>query len=72
MKKEVIEKLAILIIGAFGLISALAWNTAIQAIFKEFLPDLNGIIAMLIYAIIITILAVFITIELGKLIEKKK
>ena len=72
MKKEIIEKLATLIIAAFGLIAALAWNTAIQSIFKEFFPDSSGIIAMLIYAIVITILAVFVTIYLGKLIQEKK
>ena len=72
MKKEVIEKLTLLIIGAFGLISALAWNTTIQTIFKEFFPTANGIIAMLIYAIVITIIAVYVTIYLGKLIQEKK
>ena len=35
MNKEVIEKLAMLLTAAFGLVAALAWNGAIQAIFKE-------------------------------------
>jgi len=35
MKKDVIEKLAALITAAFGLVAALAWNTAIQEIFKR-------------------------------------
>ena len=67
MRKEVIEKLTTLIIGAFGLIAALAWNSAIQEIFKTFFPDAKGIIAMLIYATAVTIIAVYITIYLGKL-----
>ena len=70
MKKEVIEKLTTLIIGAFGLIAALAWNSAVQEIFKTFYPDANGIIAMLIYATAVTIIAVYITIYLGKLKPK--
>jgi Family of unknown function (DUF5654) len=34
MQKEVIEKVAALIPAAFGLIAALAWNTAIREIFR--------------------------------------
>jgi len=33
MKKDIIEKLATLITAAFGLVAALAWNSAIQNIF---------------------------------------
>ncbi|HJJ62427.1 MAG TPA: DUF5654 family protein [Methanocorpusculum sp.] len=32
---DVIDKLAALITAAFGLVAALAWNGAIQAIFAE-------------------------------------
>lgn len=35
MKPEVVDKLAALITAAFGLVAALAWNGAIQAVFKE-------------------------------------
>jgi len=35
MKSEVIEKIAALVTAAFGLVAALAWNGAIQAIFKQ-------------------------------------
>ena len=66
-KKEVIEKLSALVIAAFGLVAALAWNSAIQEIFKNFFGDTNGIIAMLIYAVFVTIIAVIITIYIGKL-----
>jgi hypothetical protein len=34
MQKEVIEKIAALITAAFGLVAALAWNEAIQEIFR--------------------------------------
>jgi len=36
MKKEIMEKLIALITTAFGLVAALAWNSAIQAIFAKY------------------------------------
>lgn len=70
MKKEVIEKIAILITGAFGLVAALAWNGAIQTIFKKFFGESSSITAMLIYAIVVSIIAVIATIWIGKVAEK--
>jgi len=35
MNSQVTEKLAALITAAFGLVAALAWNEAIQSIFKQ-------------------------------------
>jgi hypothetical protein len=71
MKREVTEKLTTLIIGAFGLVAALAWNSAIQKIFQEFFPSANGVIAMFIYALAVTIIAVYVTIYLGKINTRK-
>lgn len=72
MKKEVIEKIAALITAAFGLVAALAWNGAIQTIFKEIFGEAGSITAMLFYAVIITIIAVMVTIWIGKIAEKAK
>lgn len=66
MKKEVIEKLAALVTAAFGLIAALAWNGAIQAIFTRVFGKPDTIAPMVIYAVVVTIIAVFVTIQLGK------
>jgi Mg2+/citrate symporter len=66
MQLDVIEKLAALLTVAFGLVAALAWNGAIQAIFKAVFGDASDILAMLIYAIVVTIIAVFVTIKIGK------
>jgi hypothetical protein len=77
MKKDVLEKLIALITAAFGLIAALAWNDAIKALFKG--PcgaEDAGLLCMVsgggpwVYAIIVTIIAVWVTIKLGKLYEK--
>jgi len=69
MKNEIIEKFTVLITSAFGLIAALAWNEAIQDIIKKY-----GFIKYgpLTYAILVTVLAVIITILLGWLSGKAK
>lgn len=72
VKTEVIEKMAALITGAFALVAALAWNGAIQAIFKTLFGDASSMLAMIIYAVIITIIAVFATIWIGRISEKAK
>ena len=72
MKSEVTEKLAALITAAFGLVAALAWNGAIQAIFKQVFGSSDTIGAMLVYAVVVTIIAVFATIWIGRVAEKNK
>lgn len=72
MRTDIIEKLALLITGAFGLVAALAWNTAIQQIFTDIFGKASSITAMLSYAVIITIIAVLATIWIGKVEEKAK
>jgi hypothetical protein len=72
MKKDVIEKLAALITAAFGLVAALAWNSVIQSIFVSIFGEKSSIPAMLSYAIIVTVIAVFATIWIGKLSNKAK
>lgn len=77
MKKEVVEKLAALITAAFGLIAALAWNDAIKSLFVGPCGSENaGALCSLssggpwAYAVIVTIVAVWATIKIGKLQEK--
>ena len=72
MKSEVIEKIAALVTAAFGLVAALAWNGAIQAIFKKVFGTSEGIGAMLTYAIVVTIIAVLVTIWIGRVSERAK
>ena len=67
VKLEIIEKMSALITAAFGLVAALAWNTAIQTWFVENLQNTGG---PWIYAIIITIIAVIMTIWIGRIAGK--
>ncbi len=62
--------MAALITAAFGLVAALAWNDAIKALFKSVFGANESLPAMFSYAIIVTVLAVFVTLQIGRLAEK--
>ena len=70
MNQEVVKALAALITAAFGLVAALAWNTAIQEIFKVIFGEQSGIFAMIIYAVLVTIIAVIATLAIGRVAAK--
>ena len=70
MRSQVVETIAALITAAFGLIAALAWNTAISDTVKQYLSAGNAITAEFIYAILVTILAVVMTIWIGRVVSK--
>ena len=57
---------------AFGLLAAGAWNTAIADLLKTFLPGGKGVVSELIYAVIVTVLAIVVISNLGKLIDKEQ
>ena len=70
MKKDIIEKLAALITVAFGLVAALAWNTAIQQIFKNIFGDQSSVAAMVTYAVVVTTIAVLVIVWIGRVAER--
>jgi len=64
---EIAAQLLTLATSALGLVAALAWNDAVQAVFKEYFPAAGGVVAKFTYAVIITVLIVLVTINLTKL-----
>ena len=72
MKVIVLDKIAALITAAFGLVAALAWNEAIKAIFKEVFGTAESIGPMLIYAIVVTVAAVILTIIVARAVSNAK
>lgn len=67
---ELISQMLTLATSGFGLVAALAWNETIQSFVKQFIePKIpgSGILSRLIYATLITVLAVFITYQLSRL-----
>jgi preprotein translocase subunit SecE len=61
-----------LITAAFGLVAALAWNTAIQELFTVIFPEAGDLIAKFLYVVVVTVIIVFVTIRLGRLAERLK
>ncbi|MDN7025732.1 hypothetical protein FGU65_12720 [Methanoculleus sp. FWC-SCC1] len=66
LQGEIVDKMSDLITAAFGLVAALAWNGAIQAIFTEVFGEQSEIPALLAYAVTVTIVAVIATILIGR------
>jgi len=71
LKKEVAEKTITLILGAIGFIAALAWNDAIKVIFDDFIQPGDAILGKILYALLITVIFVLLSINLSKIISKK-
>jgi hypothetical protein len=53
-------------------VAALAWNDAIKVIFKKVFGSAEGVAPMLVYAVVVTIIAVIVTIQVGKAAAKAK
>ncbi|MDO8487184.1 MAG: DUF5654 family protein [Candidatus Curtissbacteria bacterium] len=72
LTRELLRQMITLSTSGFGLVAALAWNEAIQAIVREYvdryLPSGAGVVSKLLYALLITLLAVFITYQLSRII----
>jgi len=72
MKAEILDKIAALVTAAFGLVAALAWNGAIRAIFEAVFGTADNIPAMLIYAVLVTIIAILATIWIARAVKRAK
>ena len=72
MKFEILDKLAALITAAFGLVAALAWNGAIRAIFERIFGEADNIAALVTYAVVVTVIAVFAVILIARSVNKAK
>lgn len=73
--REALQKeMLALATSAFGLIAALAWNEFIKELvtttIKPLIGEGSGLISLLIYAVIVTVLAVLVTYNLTKLYKQ--
>lgn len=70
-KKEVLKQMLALATSGFGLVAALAWNELITEVVEAYIKPLiggsSGIFSLLIYAVLVTVLAVVVTSNLSKL-----
>jgi len=70
----VVKQMLTLATSGFGLVAALAWNELIKTLINDYIKTRisvgSGIISLTIYAVIVTVLAVTVTLQLSKLVEK--
>lgn len=67
---NVIDKVSTLVISAFGLVAALAWNNAIQKVISLFLNVSDQTFGLIAYAVIVTLIAILVTIYMTRLSSK--
>ena len=63
MTSEVLDKIVQLLTAAFGLVAALAWNEAVQGLFRALFPEAGDLLAKFVYAVVVT--AVVALVSLG-------
>jgi TRAP-type C4-dicarboxylate transport system permease small subunit len=68
----IIETIVALMTAAFGFVAALAWNDAIQTVIRTIFPADDDPTGKLIYAVIITIIAVIAIILISRVLSKYK
>jgi membrane protein YdbS with pleckstrin-like domain len=74
-RAEVLDKMSSLATAAFGLVAALAWNNAIQALFKRYYPapdDPSALWPLVGYALLVTLVAVLIILAIGRAAARLK
>lgn len=68
--KTVIKTIITLVTTAFGLVAGLAWNDAIQKLIESVMGAGDALSGLFIYAIVVTIIAVVVTILLARVAAK--
>lgn len=69
---DIWERIITLVIAAMGLIAALAWDKTLHRIFEELFGHAGSVWEELAYAIVVTALAAFISLKLGKLASSRR
>lgn len=70
----VVKQILKLATSGFGLVAALAWNELIKTAINDYVRARigagSGILSLALYALIVTFLAVFVTLQLSQLAER--
>jgi hypothetical protein len=74
LRLEILQKMSTLATAGFGLVAALAWNSAIQDLFKKVnifgKPD--DLLVKFIYAVVVTAIVVLVTFGISRSVNKIK
>lgn len=71
-QRELVDKMSALATAAFGLVAALAWNSAIQKAFERYVPAGTGVWPLVSYAIVVTLVAVLAIMWIGRIAGRLK
>ena len=69
---QFLESLSALIISAFGLVAALAWNETIKQAVAAVFGSAEDLLGLTVYALIVTVLAVAATMLITRATNKAK
>jgi len=72
IKLETLDRLSTLLTAAFAFVAALAWNGAVESLFKKYYVEYGGILPKFSYAVVVTIVAAIVSIYVTRAIEKFK
>lgn len=70
VKKLIMETILALITTAFAFVAGEAWNSAIQALIESVIGAGDALPSLFTYAIVVTIIAVVVTILIARLAAK--
>ena len=68
--KLIMETILGLITTAFAFVAGLAWNDAIQKLIEQFIGTGDALPSLFIYAIVVTVVAVIVTVILARVAGK--
>ena len=70
-RTEFLKTMIQLATAGFGLVAALAWNEVIKEFIDRFISPGSSFISKLIYALLVTLIAVWVTYILGRMIQQE-
>jgi hypothetical protein len=70
LKYETMKTFSALLTSAFGLVAAFAWNETVKEVIDRYISSGSGLKSKLIYAIFVTLLAVFVSYWIGTIVAK--
>lgn len=72
LRAEAVGTFSTLITSAFGLVAAFAWNEVVREAIDRYITPGQGLKSATIYAVLVTVLAVVVSFQLGKLAGRYK
>lgn len=72
LRSEFLKTMTQFVTAAFAFVAALAWNDTIKNLINRFIAPGSGLKSQIIYAVIVTILAVLVTYFLGKATQEAR